>query len=73
MGKPKYTVTALLTKGGPCDGPEVQVTQISRNKAELRCCKCNRTAMVALPGGKIDLTGMAALDDGVARIHREDA
>jgi len=69
----RYRVTKLTTNGSPHgDGVEVTLEQTSRNKAKLTC-SCGKTVEVALPGGRIDMTGLAALDDGVARLHRGDA
>lgn len=71
--KKRAAVTDLLTSGGPCgDGVKVSITQVSRNRAQLACSKCGARADVSLPGGRIDLTGLAALDDGVKRLHRRD-
>ncbi len=70
----RLVITKLMTSGGPCgDGVEVEVAQTSRNKAMLTCSKCGAETVVALPGGRVDMVGMAALDDGVERLHRAEA
>jgi hypothetical protein len=75
MKKPRgpTVITKLYTTGSPHGDAEVDVVQTARNTATLTCLTCQAQTTVALPGGRVDVVGMAALDDGVERLHRGDA
>ena len=72
----RHTITKLRISGPTHpepDGADVSVEQTSRNEATLTCLACGKTAVVAMPGGRVDRAGLAALEDGVQRMHRKDA
>jgi len=68
-----HTVTHLYINGPR--GPEtiVRIAQGSGAKATLTCDVCGATTVVKLPGGRVDLQGLARLEAGVQRLHQGDA
>lgn len=66
----RRVISALTINSAVCgEGVEVRVAQVSRDKAELTCGKCQRRVMVAIPGGRVDRDAFSALEDGVERLH----
>ena len=70
----RRTITKLVTNGSPCgDGLEVKVESTGRHETTLTCSKCGARRAVKIRHGRIDLVGLAQLEDGVAHLHDRDA
>jgi hypothetical protein len=66
----KNVITKLTTNGGPCgDGTVVDVQSTGKHETTITCSRCGAARVVKLRLGRVDLPGLARLEDGVRRLH----